>query len=271
MPALALLAHQVFRRHAHVIQPHLVDVHIAVHGVDRLDRHAGAAHVDQQEGNTALRLALVTGAHQAEQPIGPLRVGGPDLLPGDQVMIAVAYRLGTQAGQVGTGTGFGIALGPERLGAEDARQETLLLRLAAEAVDHRADILDAERDDPRAALAGQFVLEDETLQRRPFLAAIGLWPMPGDPALGLQQAHPLHVVGLVQHLMTVGLVQQRLGHFLPAELADLFAQALRPLAYILVHGESLFRPGQHPGHTVYLANPRYLSRVRWWWRMRLSW
>ncbi|MNF06497.1 hypothetical protein D3C80_2064560 [compost metagenome] len=49
--------------------------------------------------------------------------------------------------------------------------------------------------------------------------------MPGDPALALQQAHPLDIVGLAQHLMPMGLVPQGGRHFVCAEVPYLFAQA----------------------------------------------
>ncbi|MNC67024.1 hypothetical protein D3C75_1174840 [compost metagenome] len=79
-------------------------------------------------------------------------------------------------------------------------------------------------------MAGQLVLEHEALQRRPVAAAVGLRPVTDDPALGVQQAHPLQVVVLVQHLVPMGFVAQGRRHLVPAELADLFSQALCPIA-----------------------------------------
>ena len=47
-------------------------------GDDRLHRDARRRHVQQQEGDPLLRLAAGVGAHQAEHPVGELRMGRPD-------------------------------------------------------------------------------------------------------------------------------------------------------------------------------------------------
>ena len=234
-PALALFADEVFSGHLHVFQPHLIDVLEAVHGADRLDRHAGALHVDEQKGDAGLGLVVPVGAHQAEQPVGPLGIGGPYLLAVHHVMVAVLQRHGAQAGQIGPGARLGIALGPELLGGLDARQKALLLRVGAKGVDHRAHVLDAEGDHPRAAQAGQLVLEGEALQRRPALAAQLFGPVGHRPALLVEQTHPAHVVFLAQHLVAMGLVPQISGHHGGVEVAHLLAQALGLCSQFLGH------------------------------------
>ena len=50
----------------------------------------------------------------------------PDLLPVDDVVVAVAHGARLEAGEIGAGTGLGVALAP-RVVPEDARQEALLL------------------------------------------------------------------------------------------------------------------------------------------------
>ena len=84
---------------------------------DQLDRprlDARRGHVEQHEGDAFVLLGRV-GAHQAEDPVGLVGVGGPDLLAVDQVMVALVLRLGLQTGEVGPGAGFGVALAPAGL------------------------------------------------------------------------------------------------------------------------------------------------------------
>ena len=57
-PALVLLADQVLDRHAHVGEPDLVHLGRPVDQRDGPHLDAGALHVDQQEGDPRLRLAL---------------------------------------------------------------------------------------------------------------------------------------------------------------------------------------------------------------------
>ena len=96
-PALVLLADPVLDRHLHVGEEDLVDLVAhrrarAVDQVDRIDLDAGRLHVDQQEGDALLPLALVRGPHQAEDPVGPMGVGRPDLLAVDDVVVALHAR-----------------------------------------------------------------------------------------------------------------------------------------------------------------------------------
>ena len=47
-------------------------------------RDARGRHVDEEEGNALLLDRLRVGAHKAEDPVGFVGVGGPDLLPVDE-------------------------------------------------------------------------------------------------------------------------------------------------------------------------------------------
>ena len=105
-PAVTFLADQVLARHPHLVEEDFVDVRVAVHRADRPYRNARRLHVDQQERDALLRPIFRTGAHQAEYPVRPLHVGGPDLLAGDQVIVALAYGARAQVGKVGTCAGF---------------------------------------------------------------------------------------------------------------------------------------------------------------------
>ncbi len=94
--------------------------------------------------------ALGVGAHQAEDPVGVVRERGPDLLAVDDVVVALAHGARLQRREVGAGAGLRIALAPEVLAVVDARQEALLLRVGAEAQQHRR----AHARGRRAAAAG---------------------------------------------------------------------------------------------------------------------
>ena len=67
------------------------------------------------------------GAHQEKAPIGEMGARGPHLLPIDDEMITQVYGTGTQAGEIAAGIGLRIALAPQLVSTEDARQMTLLL------------------------------------------------------------------------------------------------------------------------------------------------
>src|SRR3546814_8949975 len=67
---------------------------------DRAHRDAGAFHIDQQEGNALLRFGLEIGAHQAEHHVREMRLGGPDLVTGDDVVVAIALGFGAQGREV---------------------------------------------------------------------------------------------------------------------------------------------------------------------------
>src|SRR5690606_20727701 len=115
-------------------------------------------------------------------------------------VITVTHRPGAQPSQIRAGPRLGIPLGPELLALDDTGQEALLLLLAAKTVDHRSYILDAERNDPRAAQPGQLVLEHKALQGRPLLSSVFCRPVPDRPALAIQQLHPLQIILPTQHL-----------------------------------------------------------------------
>ncbi|MCY1409471.1 hypothetical protein D9M71_248220 [compost metagenome] len=199
-PALVLFADEVLYRHTDVVEEHLVDFMLAVEGDDRPHGDARGLHVDQQEGNAALLLGLRIGAHQAEDPVGVVGVGGPDLLAVHHVVVAVTHRAGLQRRQVGAGARLGIALAPPVLAAEDARQEARLLLRSAELDDHRRHHLHAEGNHTRRTGGSALLLEDVLLHDVPASAAIFRRPARGEPAALVERAHPLDLIFLAQAL-----------------------------------------------------------------------
>src|ERR1700733_13128143 len=67
------------------------------------------------------------GAHEAEDPGGFVGVGGPDLLPVDEKVIATLLRFRAQRSEIGAGPRFRIALTPANFAAGNAWQVRRLL------------------------------------------------------------------------------------------------------------------------------------------------
>ena len=76
--------------------------------------------------------SLGVGAGQQHTHVGPLGVGAPDLLAGDEEAVAVGHGLRAQRDEVAAGVGLAEELAPDVLAAADLRQVLLLLLLGAE-------------------------------------------------------------------------------------------------------------------------------------------
>ncbi len=94
---------------------------------------AGLPHRHEQVREALVLRRLRVGAAEDEAPVGDARERRPDLLAGDDPLVAVALGAALHAAEVGAGVRLGVALAPELLGAEDRRQEAALLLLGAEA------------------------------------------------------------------------------------------------------------------------------------------
>ena len=126
-PTLVLFTDKVLDRHLHVREPDLVHLMGAFEQDDRAHFDAGCVHVDQQEGNALLLLAFLRRAHEAENPVGVLAKCRPRLLAVDDVMVAFTDGTRLQRGEIGTGTGLGIALAPPVRTVENTRQIVVVL------------------------------------------------------------------------------------------------------------------------------------------------
>ena len=193
-PAAVLLADAVFHRHAHVLEPDLVDLMAAVEQHDGPHRDAGTLHVDQQKCDAGLLLRMGVGAHQAENPIRILTERVPGLLAVDDVVVPVAHGARFQRRQIRTGAGFRIPLAPPLLSRADLRQESPLLRGGAEGHDDRRHHLGAEGNQARTAGQRRFFLEDVLLHRVPARAAELHGPAHAAPAALMQAALPQQVL-----------------------------------------------------------------------------
>src|SRR3546814_4023321 len=85
-PAHVLLADEILHRNANVREEHLVDLMLTFERYNRSHLHARRLHVDQEEGDARLLLALCRCTHQAEDHVGILGECGPGLLTIVQIM-----------------------------------------------------------------------------------------------------------------------------------------------------------------------------------------
>src|SRR5690606_4996089 len=132
-------------------------------------------------------------AREHEDPVGLMCERGPDPLPlhaPRAVGFLPAARL--HVGQIGTGTGFRIALRPELAAGDDLGQEALLLRRRAELDQRRADQAFADvAHAPRPAGARVFFVEDHLLLDRQAATAVLARPADAGPAAGRELTLPL--------------------------------------------------------------------------------
>src|SRR5262249_14742968 len=116
-------------------------------------------------------------AHQQEAPVGVMRSGGPNLLPVDDVVIAIANGARLQAGEVAPGARLGVALAPDDVGRGDPGQMLGLLLVAAVDDQRRPNHPDVE-DTPRirGAGVGDLLAEDHLHDVAPRETAVLLRP-----------------------------------------------------------------------------------------------
>ena len=134
--------------------------------------------------------AVGFGAGEQEEPVRGVRGGGPDLLPVDHVVVAVAARAGGERGEVRAGPRLGEALRPRHLAGEDARQVLAALLLGAVEDQRRPQHVGAGAADRRGAGARQLLLEDELLHRAEPAAAVLLRPVRRDPVVLGERVRP---------------------------------------------------------------------------------
>ncbi|MCY1194126.1 hypothetical protein D9M72_54180 [compost metagenome] len=190
-PAHVEFADQVARRHAHVLEEDFAELLFVDDIGNGPDGHARRLQVDQQEADAGLRLDGLVGAHQGEDVGGVVRQRGPDLLAVDDVAVAFETGLGSQRGQVRTGVGFRVALAPDVLAREDARQVARLLFRRAVLDQHRAEVDDPLVGQSGGAPALHLFEEDQQLGRRQRHAAVLARPGRRQPAFAGQGLVPV--------------------------------------------------------------------------------
>src|SRR5215207_10724211 len=179
-PAVVLATDERRRRDAHVVVEDLVDVVIA-HQIHRHELDAGRVHRDDEHRDSLVLLRLRVGADGEPAVVGAAGEAREHLLAVDDVLVAVAYGLRRQRGEVGAGAGLRVADAEVDLALEDAGQEVGLLIVGPEVHDRRPDGIDREHRDGGAG-AHRLVEEDELLDGRAALAAVLLGPADPEPA-----------------------------------------------------------------------------------------
>jgi hypothetical protein len=132
--------------------------------------------------------SLRVGPRQQQAPIGPLRLGGPGLLPADHPLVTVADRLRPQAGEIGTGLGLAESLTPPLLTGEHLRNPFAALLIVAESQDHVAQV---DRVRYRRCPRGRDLLtEDAVEDRRQAVTSVLAGQRDPGPAAGVEFPGP---------------------------------------------------------------------------------
>ncbi len=126
-------------------------------------------HVDDERRDALVPRRIRVGARQQQAPVGDVGVARPDLVTVDDVVVAVASRLGPQRRQVRAGARLREALAPPLGPVDHAGQESLLEFLAAMLPEADDEIPQARPG--RCARAGQFFVDDHVVDRWEFLSA----------------------------------------------------------------------------------------------------
>ena len=193
LPALPRLADDVVGVTDRLVEKHLVEFAGAGELLDGAHGYAGLVHGQQEEPQPLVPHRLRVGAGDGKTVPGFVGQGGPDLLPGQAPLAAglVEAGFGPDVGQVRTGAGLGVALAPQVLAPQYARQVARLLRLAAEGDQRGAgegftDMAHATRTPG----AGVLLVKDDLLLDAGAATAVPFGPAQASPAALVQLALP---------------------------------------------------------------------------------
>ncbi len=194
-PPLALAAESALDRQRSVGEEHLVEHLLAGHVADRSRLDSRRLHVHDERGDPLVLGSSFdgggVGAEQEEAPAGEMRGRDPDLLPVDDVVVAVPDCGGPQVGEVVARVGFRKALAPVLAGFEDRGQPARLLLLGPPGDDHRPDLPEAVRVvQTRRAVLGHHLRVDDPLHGGGRPASVLLRPVDGGPPPGVQEPLP---------------------------------------------------------------------------------
>ena len=157
---------------------------------DRVNLDARQGHVEQEESDTLLRLAVKARTHEAEHHVRVVRMRGPDLGAIKDIVVTVGFSLKAETGQIRSRTRLGIALTPIVLASEDARQIMGFLLGRSVPDDAWANHGEAHGRQGRCPCPRTFGSKDIALHLGPARAAIFDRPGGGCPALGVQDFLP---------------------------------------------------------------------------------
>ena len=126
-PSLALAADASRVGHPHVGEEDLVELGLPGDLEERSHLDAERLHVDEERRHPLVLGEVGVRARHNEAERGDVRQGGPDLLPVQQPLLAVALGAGGQPGDVGSRAGLAEELAPDLLVREEGTEVALLL------------------------------------------------------------------------------------------------------------------------------------------------
>ncbi len=198
-PAVVQAADHVEQRDADAVQEVLVELRRSGQLPDRPVPDLRHGERDQHVGQALVFLGDRVGPAQEEHHRRPARTRGPQLLPGDDDLVAVDLAAGLHPSQVGSVVGLGEALAVDVLAADDAGQEVLALFVGAVHDHRRADQgLAHAADHPRYPGPVELLVQHRDPHRVQALAAeLGRPVRADEPGVG-QRVLPLRVGGMPQ-------------------------------------------------------------------------
>src|SRR5690606_11270746 len=198
----------------------LREVAVAGHLPEWPHLDARARHVEQEVADALVLRHVPVGAGEQHAPARPVRRRRPDLLAGDDPLVAVPHRPGREAREVRPGARLAEELAPHLVAPEHRSQEPLTLLLGP--VDQDRGPGHADRHHERAvrhAEAGLLLVEDHLLDRSATSAAVRLGP--GDPRPPTVVEATLPGPGpLDEGLLVVGVAPQPEGEVVGMALRD---------------------------------------------------
>ena len=242
-PAVVLPAQQVPRGHAHVLEEHLVEV-VAVGDVrHRLHRHPRRVHVQDEGADAAMLLRLLVRPRQHDHLVRQVRVRGPDLLPLDHVVVAVAHRPRLQRGEVAARLRLAEPLAVPGRARGHLRQQPRLLLVRPVHQHRRPRDADREQPPPRGrAMPRQLLVQHHLLERRRPHPPVLPRPRRGQPRALPQLPHELPGEGrLLLVVEEVVVPLEVLGDLRAQELDQLLAPRLRLVRQVKFHGAGSLR------------------------------
>ena len=121
------------RGHRRAVEQHLVEAALAGHLHQRLHRHAGHVHREQEVREPGVLVRVGVGAREQDHPLGEVSQGRPHLVARDLPAAALRlHRAGGEAREIAARARLAEALAPDLVGAQQRREQPLLLRLGAE-------------------------------------------------------------------------------------------------------------------------------------------
>ena len=170
-----------------IIEHDLVEIVLADHVNDRIDRDARRFHVDQKlcQPVAAVFIGRRRGAEQAEHIVGDMGVAGPDLGAVDLPAAVDLGRSGLGGEQIGAGAGLAHADDEAQFAAADAWKYILfdVLRCVLEQ-DRTALPVGDEVQPHRRVGDAEFFRHHVALEEAAFVATVFLRPGHADPAFG---------------------------------------------------------------------------------------